>query len=166
MYLIKYVLDPEDQKKLSLAEAFDKQILDDENHFYFGKKGPYPLDSAIQKGFIKCELIDLNSLNNIIVSNIFKYSMYSEQDMWSQSKTTPKNDDGNIDVGNANRTSADGSDSDEAGTLVKESANILPSEPDDQVKTSEATENTIETKNVIIQNKYDLTVFIIFIVNF
>lgn len=163
LYLIKYVLDPEDQKKLSLAEAFDKQILDDENHFYFGKKGPYSFDSAIQKGFIKCGLIDLNSLNNIILSNIFKYSMYSEQDMLNQNKTTSKNDDENIDVGNENRTSADGIDSDEGtldGTLVKESDNILSSEPDDHVKSSDATENLIETKNVTIQNifKYYLTI--------
>lgn len=77
IYLVKYVLDPNDQKKLSLADAFDQLILDDKNSFYYGKKGPYSIESAIQKGYICCKSIDLSLLNNIIVSNIFTYSTYT-----------------------------------------------------------------------------------------
>ncbi len=74
LYLFNYVLNPNDQRKMRLSEAFEKLILDGENPIYFGKRGPYSLESAMQKGYVSCECIDLNLLNNIITSNIFKYS--------------------------------------------------------------------------------------------
>jgi len=73
LYLFNYILNPNDQRKMDLNETFEKLIIDTENPIYFGKKGPYSLETAIQKGYISCEIIDLNLLNNIITSNIFKY---------------------------------------------------------------------------------------------
>jgi hypothetical protein len=88
VYLVRYVLDPNDQKKLSLEEAFNRLIIDDENWFYYGKKGPYALETAIQKGYIACQTIDLNLLNAIITSNIFKYSTFTPEMQTSEEEAT------------------------------------------------------------------------------
>ena len=77
LYLVSYVLDPRDQKKLNLADAVARQIVDLENMFYFGRKGAYTLDLAIQKGYIASRQIDLNLLNAVVVSNVLKYSKYT-----------------------------------------------------------------------------------------
>ncbi len=88
VYLVRYVLDPNDQKKLSLEEAFNRLIIDDENWFYYGKKGPYALETAIQKGYIACQTIDLNLLNAIITSNIFKYSTFTSEMQTTEEEAT------------------------------------------------------------------------------
>ena len=140
LYLFKYVLDPEDQKKLSLTEAFAKQILDDENHFYFGKKGPYQLETAIQKGFINCELIDLNLINNIVVSSVFKYSMYSEQEMWTNKNSPTSSYPQEVKLSRDN-------DSADFDKVISESNNRAINEAENNKK-SESQENTVETVDV------------------
>ena len=162
LYLIKYVLDPNDQKKLTLDQAFHRLILDDENHFYYGKKGPYPLESAIQKGFISCQTIDLNLLDAIIVSNVFKYSDQKinsamdnnihqcENTDESKALVNCNENENESDKNIVNRIDKNESDiSDENADEVKQELNEedLIQKREDQVLINELTEEEVKQKS-------------------
>ncbi len=78
LLLVNYVLNPNDMHhKIGLRAAFNRSVLDRENGVYYSRKGPVSLVLAIEKGYLSCEIVDLNLLNNIITSSIFKHSTFT-----------------------------------------------------------------------------------------
>ena len=64
LLLVNYVLNPADMHhKIGLRAAFNRNVLDRGNGVYFSRKGPVSLVIAIEKGYLSCEIIDLNLLN-------------------------------------------------------------------------------------------------------
>lgn len=160
LYLIKYVLDPNDQKKLTLSQAFHRLIVDDQNHFYYGKKGPYSLESAIQKGYISCQTIDLNLLDAIIVSNIFKYSNGTNELINSSMDTTqvPQNQDID-DLENLSENEIDKRLEDKNYFNKTNNESELSNESDSKFVIEEIKENPIDNQELETQdsNKEEIT---------
>ena len=73
LYLVKYIIDQTDSRKLSLRQAVERSVIDYVSFIYFGKKGPCDLNEAMQNGLVACEVVDINLLSAIISSNVFKH---------------------------------------------------------------------------------------------
>jgi hypothetical protein len=88
--LVNFVLDPVSHKKIGLKSAFQRAIIDKDNGLYMGKKTPLPLQTAIEKGLISCEIIEMYLLNAVITSNVFKHSSYQTDKQPSVVVAEPK----------------------------------------------------------------------------
>lgn len=77
LLLVNYVIEPGTKRKIGLKSAFQNGLIDKQTSVYYKKKA-IDLIKAIEKGYISCEIIDLNLLSSVIASNVFKY--YKEED--------------------------------------------------------------------------------------
>jgi hypothetical protein len=73
LYLFLHILDPIDHKKLTMREAFKKVTIDEQNGFYFGKRGLYPLDVAIEKGYVSAILVNVDLITSVISMKNFNF---------------------------------------------------------------------------------------------